>query len=162
MMHTRIPWTLTVFLQEIVEEYMYILDGGEYMCTSIQILLKTWVFFIVPPAQQYVFTLFSDEEVSDRDLAIIARDYLTNWKSLRPFLGLSQSQEMEILQSHRTDYGKQKFKCLKMWKEKKGNEATYCALIKAAQNAKARRLADGVRSIQPTTHSKGHCTYTCI
>ena len=124
------------------------------MCISIQTLL-----FIVPPAPCMLCIHFSDEEVSDGDLAIIARDHLTDWKSLRPFLGLSPSQEAEILQSNRTDYEKQKFKCLSMWKEMKGNEATYCALIRAAESAKAQGLADGVRSIQPMTHPKGTCIY---
>ena len=87
------------------------------------------------------------EEVSDRDLAIIARDHLTDWKALRPFLGLSRSKEKEIVQSYSTDYGKQKQECLEVWKEMKGKEATYQALIKAAEDAKAQSLADSVRAM---------------
>jgi hypothetical protein len=34
-----------------------------------------------------------DDEISERDLAIIARDHLNHWESLRPFLGLSRSTE---------------------------------------------------------------------
>ena len=87
------------------------------------------------------------EEVSDRDLAIIARDHLTDWESLRPFLGLSRPQEREISKSCLGDYGKQKHECLEVWKEMKGKEATYQALIKAAEDAKAQSLADSVRAI---------------
>ena len=88
-----------------------------------------------------------DEEVSDRDLAKIARDHVTDWKSLRPFLGLSRSNEKEIVQSYPTDYGKQKQECLEVWKEMKGKEATYSALIRAAKDAKSQSLADSVRAM---------------
>ena len=100
-----------------------------------------------------LFHFVLDKEISDRDLAIIAQDHLTDWKALRPFLGLSHSQVTEILQSYPTDYQKQKHKCLIMWKETQGHEATYCALIRAAEDAQAQSLADGVRSVQPPTHS---------
>ena len=89
-----------------------------------------------------------DEEVSDRDLAIIARDHVNDWKSLRPFLGLSRSKEREIVESYPTDYGKQKQECLEVWKEMKGKEATYSALIRAAEDAKAKTLADSVRDMR--------------
>jgi hypothetical protein len=88
-----------------------------------------------------------DEEVSDRDLAIIARDHLTDWKALRPFLGLSRPQEREISESCLWNYGKQKHECLEVWKEMKGKKATYQALIKAAEDAKAQSLTDSVRAI---------------
>ena len=48
-----------------------------------------------------------------------------------------------------------------MWKEMKGKEATYQALIKAAEDAKAQSLADSVRAIlmsrqnTPPQHSEG-------
>ena len=86
-----------------------------------------------------------DEEVSDRDLAIIARDHVNDWKSLRPFLELSRPKEKEIVQSYSTDYGKQKQECLEVWKEMKGKEATYSVLIRAAEDAKSQSLADGVK-----------------
>ena len=99
-----------------------------------------------------------DEKVSDRDLAIIARDHLADWKALRPFLGLSRPQEREIVQSYPTDYGKQKQECLEVWKEMKGKEATYRALIKAAEDAEAQNLADSVRAMdmKPETTPPPH------
>ena len=98
------------------------------------------------------------DEISDRDLAIIARDHLTDWKALRPFLGLSRPQEREIVQSYSTDYGKQKQECLEVWKEMKGKEATYQALIKAAEDAKSQSLADRVRAMhmRPETTPPSH------
>ena len=102
-----------------------------------------------------------DEEVSDRDLAIIARDFLNDWKVLRPFLGLSRSKEKEICQSFLSNNAKQGHECLEVWKEVKGKEATYGALIEAAENALKQNLADGVKAMvkkqpsPPQPHSKG-------
>ena len=101
------------------------------------------------------------EEVSDRDLATIARDHLSNWESLRPYLGLNHALKEEIRRSCPGDYGRQKQECLEVWKEMKGNEATYQALITAAEEAKEQTLADGVRAMLtnrqyiPPPHSEG-------
>ena len=107
-----------------------------------------------------------DEEVSDRDLKTIARE-LNDWKSLRPFLGLSRSNEKEISKSCRRDYEEQKYECLKVWKDTKGKEATYDALITAAQDAKFQSLADSVRAMQikmkstPPPDMEGVLCYEC-
>ena len=85
--------------------------------------------------------------VDDEDLAVIARDYLTDWEDLHPFLGLSRAQKKEIIKSFQGDYGKQKRECLEVWKEVKGDGATYRALISAAEKAKNRELADNVRGM---------------
>ena len=102
-----------------------------------------------------------DEEVSDRDLAIIARDFLNDWKVLRPFLGLSRSKETQICQLYPSNNVKQRHECLEVWKETEGEKATYHALIRAAKDAQLQSLADGVIAIvhkQPCVlppHSKG-------
>lgn len=80
-------------------------------------------------------------------LAVIASDHLTQWKQLRPFLGLSRSQEEEISMSYQGDYGMQKLKCLQMWETIKGDGATYQTLISAAKEAKNQLLADAVENI---------------
>ena len=87
-----------------------------------------------------------DEQVSDRDLAIIARDHLTDWEALCPFLELSCQQKKEIRNSF-TDNAKQKQECLEVWKETHGKKATYQTLIKAAENAKAQDVADKVEAM---------------
>ena len=87
-----------------------------------------------------------DEIIGDTDLAKIARDLVTDWDSLTAYLGLNRPQREEIRRSYPGDYGKQKRECLEVWKEVKGNEATYRALIKAAEEAKAQNLADNLRS----------------
>ena len=83
--------------------------------------------------------------ISDRDLAIIARDHLTDWGSLVPFLGLNRAKEGEITRAG--DYGRQKRECLQVWREMKGAEATYQALISAAEEAENQLLADAVRNL---------------
>ena len=88
-----------------------------------------------------------EDEVSDKDLATIARDHLSNWESLRPYLELSHAQKEEIRRSCPGDYGKQKQECLEVWKQTKGNEATYRALITAAEDAKEQILADSIRNM---------------
>ena len=88
-----------------------------------------------------------DVEVSDKDLATIARDHLTDWEALRPFLELSRSKAKEILKSFSNNYGKQKLECLEEWKEMKGHEATYYALINAAEDARLQSLADNVKKM---------------
>ena len=85
--------------------------------------------------------------VSDKDIATIARDLLTDWESLQPYLGLSRAQKVDIRKSYPGEYGKQKHECLEVWKETKGNEATYGAFITAAAEAKDQQLADGVRAM---------------
>ena len=87
-----------------------------------------------------------EEVVSDEGVAMIARDHLTDWESLRPFLGLSRQQEVEICNTH-GNYQKQKRECLEIWKQAKGNEATYSTFITTAEKAKNQQLADGVRAM---------------
>ena len=88
-----------------------------------------------------------DDEISGRDLAVIARDHLTQWEKLHPFLGLNRAQKKEIARSYPGDYGLQKQECLEVWKEERGREATYRALISAAEEAKDQQLADNIRDM---------------
>ena len=88
-----------------------------------------------------------EKVVSNEDVATIARDHLTDWESLRPYLGLTRQQEEEIRRSFPNKYGKQKQECLERWKELKGDRATYGALIKAAETAKNQQLADRVKDM---------------
>ena len=85
--------------------------------------------------------------INDRDLAVIARDHLTDWGSLAPFLELTRAQEQQIARSYPGDYARQKRECLQIWKEIKGAEATYQAFIAAAVEARDQLLADAVRDL---------------
>ena len=88
-----------------------------------------------------------DEVVSDADEAKIAREYLTDWQSLRPHLGLNHQQENAIRNSYPCNYDQQKQECLSKWKEMKGDRATYRALITAAENARNQQLADKIKAL---------------
>ena len=85
--------------------------------------------------------------ISDEDMSTIARKYLTDWESLRSYLGLSRVQKEDIRKSYPGDYPKQKHECLELWKETKGNEATYGAFIRAAEKAEDQQLADRVKAV---------------
>ena len=88
-----------------------------------------------------------DDVISRKALAVIARDHVKDWKILGPFLDLSLQQETEIVNSYPQNYRMQKWKCLEVWKEMKGEGATYRALITAAEEAEDRDLADRVRNM---------------
>ena len=92
-----------------------------------------------------------DRVISERDLAVIARDHVTDWGSLAPFLGLTRAQEQEIAMSYQGDYGKQKRECLSVWKEIEGERATYRAFISAAEEAGNQQLAHSVRDLYSHT-----------
>ena len=88
-----------------------------------------------------------EKVVSNENMATIARDHLTNWEPLRPYLGLNRQQEEEIRRTFHYNYGKQKQECLERWKESEGDKATYGALIEAAETAKNQQLADKVKAM---------------
>ena len=73
-----------------------------------------------------------DAEICDEHLETISCEYLTDWQKLRPHLGLSYTREMEISKSAKDSYGDQKRSFLYAWKQEKGSEATYQALITVA------------------------------
>ena len=84
--------------------------------------------------------------VSDEQLAVIARKFLTKWEELSPSLGLTQQQEESIRRTH-SDYEDQKRQSLRMWKRNKGNEATFGVFITAAEGISNMELADSVRDL---------------
>ena len=101
--------------------------------------------------KDYIFHNFTgrpslDDVISRKSMAVIARDHLNDWKKLGPFLDLSRQQETAIANSS-PDYGLQKRECLEVWQENKGKEATYHALISAAEEAEDKKLADKIRDL---------------
>ena len=86
-------------------------------------------------------------------MAVIARDHVTHWGSLAPFLGLTRTKEREIAMSYPGDYGKQKRECLSVWREMEGERATYRAFISAAEEAGNQQLAHTVRDL--CSHATG-------
>ena len=88
-----------------------------------------------------------DAVVSDPDVSLIARECLADWEALRSDLGLNRAQETAIRNSFHGKYEQQRRECLNIWKEMKGDEATYHALITAAESAKNQQLADTVKAL---------------
>ena len=93
-----------------------------------------------------------DTPITDQDIATIARDYLVRWEELAPHLGLTAPQEHSIRQTFR-EYEDQKREALRTWKRNKGNGATYCAFITAAETISNRQLADNVRALLQLQHA---------
>ena len=88
-----------------------------------------------------------DDVISRRCLAAIAKNHITHWEPLGPFLDLTRQQEVEIAQKYSSNYRLQKRECLEVWKEVKGDGATYRALISAAEEAEDQQLADNIRNM---------------
>ena len=94
-----------------------------------------------------------DRVISERELAVIAKDHIANWRSLAPFLGLTVAKEEEVVRSNPGDYGMQKRVCLLTWRQMMGVQATYHAFISAAEEAGNQQLADTVREL--CSHTRG-------
>ena len=87
-----------------------------------------------------------DAQITDQDIATIARDHLVRWEELAPHLELTDPQVYSIQQTFRM-YEDQKHEALRMWKRKKGWGATYSAFIAVAEALSNIRLADNVRTM---------------
>ena len=154
--HIKRNFTLTV------ARCMGVIISGDFKVVHIKKYFALNVFVLTSfhcsmvAAFYFIFSLFLtgaavetgglNRMVSDRDLAVIARDHLTDWGSLVPFLGLTRAQEQQIAKSYPGDYGRQGQECLQIWRKMKGAEATYQALITAAVEAKDQLLADAMKN----------------
>ena len=105
------------------------------------------------------FLFFFLTVIRDADMATLSH-YLTMWESLRPVLGLTHQQEEVIRQAYPEDYEKQKRKCLEVWKEMKGNNATYSALITAAEKTGNQWLTDEVKDMLYGMYMYMYIVYT--
>ena len=81
-----------------------------------------------------------DGVVTNKDIAIIAQNYLEKWETLSPFLELTNADEAIRRNNH--DYEEQKRAFLRRWKKERA--ATYTVLIKAAKEARNKMLADAI------------------
>lgn len=73
----------------------------------------------------------SQEVITDRHLAEMAAE-LREWEALRPYLELTEADEVEIKKDDLGFYGEQKQNCLRKWRRKFGDKASYCTLLRAA------------------------------
>ena len=84
-----------------------------------------------------------DLPISDNDIEVIAREHLTDWKSLRPTLGLTIAEEDDICHDYKESQ-KQKRAFLHKWREHEGKRATYRVFSDAATKVKNKKLSDAV------------------
>ena len=82
--------------------------------------------------------------VTERDIAIIAQEYLTKWEEISPFLQLKIVTDDNIRRTP-GGYPEEKKALLGEWKRLHGSRATFRVLIQAAENAQNMRLADDLR-----------------
>ena len=82
--------------------------------------------------------------VSDEDVEMIAMNHQSDWESLSPLLELSDAQALTVSQ---LPCEHQSRMCLVLWKAAKGNDATYGALITAAERAGDQQLVDEVKGL---------------
>ena len=87
------------------------------------------------------------EMISDLDIIVIARDHMTDWEVLATFLGFTNAKKIAIGGPSIGDVQKMRRKLLQDWKTKKGSNATYEALIEAAEKAQDGTLATAVKSM---------------
>ena len=85
--------------------------------------------------------------IKDKDVITIAREHIGDWEALATNLGFTNPQQTAIKKSHPGDVEKQARSLLQKWKTAKGNDATYEALITAADDAGDMALADHIRSM---------------
>ena len=85
-----------------------------------------------------------DSVVTDRDIAIIAQEYLTKWEEISPFLKLKNVTDENIRRTP-GDYQEQKKALLREWKRLHSSNATFRVLILAAEEAQNMMLADELR-----------------
>ncbi|CAI7993122.1 hypothetical protein GBAR_LOCUS1190 [Geodia barretti] len=86
----------------------------------------------------------SDSVVTEREIAIIAQEYLIKWGEISPFLQLKIVTDENIRRTP-GGYREQKKALLGEWKRLHSNRATFRVLIQAAENAQNMRLADDLR-----------------
>ena len=88
-----------------------------------------------------------DLVITDVDIEKIAREHLTEWRTLAPHLGLSLEEETSICRDFKDSFDEQKRHFLLRWKKKKGQRATYRALRDAAREIENVNLSEEVTSI---------------
>lgn len=101
-----------------------------------------------------VATNLLDNVVTDKDIAVIAQDYLQTWEELPPFLELTNAEKEAIRRTHREDYDEQKKAFLQRWKKQRGRGATYRVLIKAARESRNEKLANDIEDMLRRSRSK--------
>lgn len=82
------------------------------------------------------------QRCSEEHLAEIAQ-HITDWRAVSPFLGLTEAEEIAILESTHS-VPTRKIAMLRKWNEKRGLKATYKRLCKTFRKCGSQNLVDRV------------------
>ena len=88
----------------------------------------------------------------EEHLAEIATS-VTEWREISPFLGLTEAEEHEILGPAPHSVRSQKIAMLRLWKKKKGKDATYNRLCRAFRKSKQLDLEVEMKEILAESNS---------
>ena len=83
---------------------------------------------------------------SEKHLAKISR-WITEWREISPFLGLTEAEDQEILGSAPHSVRLQKTGMLRLWKKKRGTKATYKRLCRAFNECEMSDLVEQVQKL---------------
>ena len=86
-----------------------------------------------------------NEQCIDMHLAVISRSII-DWREISPFLGLTEAEEIAILESTHSVPAR-KMAMLRKWKQKNGIEATYNNLYQAFGMCELTALQDKMKQI---------------
>ena len=97
-------------------------------------------------SQQPIATGWSSP-CSDKDLAKIAK-YISDWRAISPFLGLTEAEESDIIESMQS-VPTRKIAMLRKWKQKHGASSTYEELSRVFETDCGRAdLVDEIKQLQ--------------
>ena len=82
----------------------------------------------------------SKQRCSEEHLAEIAQ-HISDWRAVSPFLGLTEAEEMAIIESTHSVPAR-RIAMLRKWNEKRGPKATYKLLGKAFRKCGLQHLED--------------------
>ena len=92
---------------------------------------------------------------TEKDLAHIAK-YVERWESVSMHLDVTGPEGIAIVQNHPCDYERQKLEVLRVWKRKRGLQATFEVLANVfSKELNDQTMADTINSLA-TEASKGN------
>ena len=86
-----------------------------------------------------------DQPCSEEHLAEIAM-LITDWRAVSPFLGLTEAEEIAILESTHSVPAR-KIAILRKWKQKRGTKATYKRLCRVFGKCGSRALQEKITKL---------------
>ena len=91
---------------------------------------------------------------SEGHLAVIA-DCIADWRAVSPFLGLTEAEESEILESIHS-VPTRKMAMLRKWKQKRGVKGTYKGLCRVFEDCGRADLVDKIKELVAESNSSSN------